>query len=534
MCDLRFNPFYVNEAGLHLVGLDSIEQARRMSVSEFLFPEDRSFVYEELFPLVLREGRAGVEIRFRHFKTSAAIWMFCNVFYIRDANDEPVGFATVSHDITERKQAQQALAAANDRLAADLDAMTRLQAVGALFVREDGLPAVLDRIVETALAITGANRGHIQLVDAPSGHLRTVAQRGPEPPFLDFWDGIRADRAPWGAALGRGERVIVEDIARSATFRDDAGLQALLEAGVRAIQSTPLLSRGGRLLGVFSTHHGTPHLPDERALRLLDLLARQTADIIERTQTEAALKEADIRKNEFIAMLGHELRNPLAPIRNAVHLIRKFDAPSPKLQWARDVIDRQVDHLTRLVDDLLDVSRIVQGKLRLQKIPVDLTALLHQAAEATKPLLEARRHSFIAHLPKYPIRFEADPVRLTQMVSNLLDNANKYTPVGGRIWLTLDQAENTAVITVRDDGEGIPDTLLPHLFDVFTQAERTLDRAQGGLGLGLTIVQKIAELHGGRVEARSEGPGKGSEFIVRLPFDEYAADTEPKRNARSA
>lgn len=534
MCDLEFQPFYVNDAGLRLVGLDSMEQARRMPVKEFVFPEDRKFLYEEFFPRVLLEGRAELEIRFRHFRTGATLWMICNVFYIRDANGEPVGFATVSHDITERKQAQRALAAANDRLAADLDAMTRLQSVGALFVQEDGLPAVLDQIVETAMAITGANRGHIQLVDVASGHLRIAVQRGFEPAFVDFWHNVLVCPGHWGAAMEWRARVIVEDITKSPIFMDAPALQVMLQAGVRAVQSTPLVSRGGRLLGVLSTHYGTPHRPDERALRLIDLLARQTADIIERAQTEAELKEADIRKNEFIAMLGHELRNPLAPIRNAVHLIRKIDTLNPRLHWVQEVINRQVNHLTRLVDDLLDVSRIVQGKLRLQKTSVDLIALLHQAIEATKPQFEARRHSFTAILPKYPLQFEADPVRLTQMVSNLLDNANKYTPVGGRIWLTVEHAASQVAISVRDNGEGIPSALLPHLFDVFTQAERTLDRAQGGLGLGLTIVQKIAELHGGRVEAKSEGPGKGSEFIVRLPLDECEADAEPKRNAQTA
>jgi PAS domain S-box-containing protein len=536
MCDLEFRPFYINDAGLRLVGLDSLEQARRIPLKKFAFPEDQKFLFEEFFTQVQREGRTELEIRFRHFKTGAAIWMMCNVFSIRDANGEPAGFATVGRDITERKQAQQALAAANDRLAADLDAMTRLQAIGALFVREDGLPAVLDQIVETAIAIAGAERGHIQLVDASSGQLRIVAQRGFKPDFVDFWHSALVGPGPWDAAMAWGKRVIVEDVTSSFIFKAPPELQAMLKAGVRAVQSTPLLSRSGRPLGVISTHYGKPHLSDERVLRLLDLLVRQTADIIERAQAEAALKEADLRKNEFIAMLGHELRNPLAPIRNAVHLIRKFDTQNPRMQWAQEVINRQVDHLTRLVDDLLDVSRIVQGKFKLQKAPVDLTALLSLTIEATQPQFEARRHLFTVTLPKYPLRFEADPVRLTQMVSNLLDNANKYTPAGGRIWLTVDHSDNEVAISVRDNGEGIPSTLLPHLFDVFTQSERTLDRAQGGLGLGLTIVQKIAALHGGRVEVRSEGPGRGSEFIVRLPLGRRKAEikAEPARNAQTA
>lgn len=526
-----FHTFYVNDAGLRLVGLDSLEQARRTSVKEFLFPEDQKFVYEEFFPRVLHEGRAKVEIRFRHFKTGATLWMLSNVFVIRDANGEPVGFATVSHDITERKQAQQALAAANDRLAADLEAMTKLRAIGALFVREDGLPSVLDQIVETAMAITGADRGHIHLVDAVSGSLRTAALRGLGPDFVEFWQSACSGPGPWDAAAEEGKRVIVEDVARSDLFKDEQKLRAMLAAGVRAVHCTPLLCRSGRSLGVLSTYYETPHWPDERAFRLLDLLARQTADIVERAQTEATLKEADIRKNEFIAMLGHELRNPLAPIRNAAHLIRKLAPPNPRMQWAQDVINRQVDHLTRLVDDLLDVSRIVQGKLKLQKTLVDLTALLQQTVETARPQIDSRGHFFAANLPNHPLYCQADPVRLTQMISNLLDNANKYTPRGGAIRLDADHAGNEVMISVRDNGEGIPGALLPHLFDVFTQSERTLDRAQGGLGLGLTIVRNIAELHGGCVEVKSDGPGKGSEFIVRLPRDDGKSET--KASARN-
>ncbi|HYE33892.1 sensor histidine kinase [Methylocaldum sp.] len=249
-------------------------------------------------------------------------------------------------------------------------------------------------------------------------------------------------------------------------------------------------------------------------------------DIADRKQIEAKLqeqadqlREADRRKNEFLAMLGHELRNPLAPIRNAVKIMRRPDAPDPALHWAREVVDRQVEHLVRLVDDLLDVSRIVQGKLTLQKASVELAALIDQAVETCEPLLDARRHRFVVSIPDQSVRIEGDAVRLAQAVSNLLVNAAKYTPDGGEIWLTATCENGEVLISVRDTGEGISPALLPHLFEVFTQAERTLDRAQGGLGLGLTIVQKIVELHGGHVEAYSEGPGRGSEFVVRLPLD---------------
>ncbi len=243
-------------------------------------------------------------------------------------------------------------------------------------------------------------------------------------------------------------------------------------------------------------------------------------DITDRKQAEEALREADRQKNEFIAMLGHELRNPLAPIRNAVQVMRKIDTPDPKLQWARDVMDRQLDHLVRLVNDLLDVSRIVQGKLTLQTTLVDLAKVITQAVETSQPLIDSRHHTLTVTMPEGPIYLEGDEVRLVQVISNLLDNAAKYTAEGGRIWLTAVAENGKAIISIRDTGEGISSALLPHLFDAFTQATRTLDRRQGGLGLGLMIVQKIVEMHGGQVEVKSEGLGKGSEFVIRLPLCE--------------
>jgi PAS domain S-box-containing protein len=264
----------------------------------------------------------------------------------------------------------------------------------------------------------------------------------------------------------------------------------------------------------------------ERTLELEAEITEHKHDITERKRAEEALRVADRRKNEFLAMLGHELRNPLAPIRNAVQIMRRLGISDPKLQWARDIVDRQVDHLVRLVDDLLDVSRIVQGKLALKKAPVEIAAIVGPAVEASRPLMEQRHHGFTLALPEKPIWIEGDEVRLAQVVSNLLNNAAKYTPEGGQISLSVTRENGEAAIAVSDTGEGIPEALLPHVFDLFTQAERTLDRAQGGLGLGLTIVQSIVAQHGGRVEASSRGPGQGSQFVVRLP----AVQHEPVEN----
>jgi PAS domain S-box-containing protein len=260
-------------------------------------------------------------------------------------------------------------------------------------------------------------------------------------------------------------------------------------------------------------------------------------DIDERRKAEDALKEADRRKDEFLAMLAHELRNPLAPIRNAVQALRRFGSPDPQLQWVRDVIDRQAEHLARLVDDLLDVSRITQGKIALRKERLELMAVIARALETSRPNIDARKHHLNVSLPQEPIRLEGDLIRLAQVVSNLLNNAAKFTEEGGQIWLTAESREGEIVLRVRDNGVGIPADLLPRIFDLFTQADRSLDRSQGGLGIGLSLVRSIVEMHGGRVEAASAGLGRGSEFTVLLPLlTEADAQTgsEPATRAGSA
>ena len=242
-----------------------------------------------------------------------------------------------------------------------------------------------------------------------------------------------------------------------------------------------------------------------------------TVDITERKLAEQALIEADRRKDEFLAMLAHELRNPLAPIRNAVQLLRRVGPNESELRWAREVIDRQVEHLARLVDDLLDVARITEGKITLKKERVDLLCIIGRALETSRPLIDARKHRLTVSLPEQPLRLEGDTTRLTQVVANLLHNAAKFTPEGGQIWLAAAADHGQVVLRVRDTGDGIAQDLLPHVFDLFRQADDSLDRSAGGLGIGLTLVRRILELHGGTVEAFSEGEGCGSEFVVRLP-----------------
>jgi PAS domain S-box-containing protein len=256
----------------------------------------------------------------------------------------------------------------------------------------------------------------------------------------------------------------------------------------------------------------------------VEAVAGTTRDVTEhhvleqrlRDQAER-LREADRRKDEFLAMLAHELRNPLAPIRNAAQIIRLLSPADPNLQRARDIIERQAQHLTRLVDDLLDVSRLTRGKITLQKEPVELATVIAQAVETSRPLIDARRHELAVTLPREPLQVEGDATRLAQVIANLLNNAAKYTPEGGHIGLTVEPRPGEAMVRVRDDGVGISAELLTQVFDVFAQGDCSLARSEGGLGIGLTLVKSLVEMHGGSVEAHSDGPGKGSELVVRLP-----------------
>ncbi len=252
-----------------------------------------------------------------------------------------------------------------------------------------------------------------------------------------------------------------------------------------------------------------------RAVRMLGTIR----DVTERKLFEQTLHEADRHKDEFLAMLAHELRNPLAPICNAAQILKLVGPRDPQLDGVREMIERQVNHLVHLVDDLLDVSRVSRGKIVLQKETVDLISVLRQAVETSRPLMEARRHRLTLTIPDDPILLEGDATRLVQVVGNLLNNAAKYTDTQGEISLILEKAPGDtpqAQIRVRDNGRGIDPTKLHKLFDLFYQADRNLDRSEGGLGIGLSLVKNLVEMHGGSVEAHSRGRGTGSEFIVRL------------------
>jgi PAS domain S-box-containing protein len=250
-------------------------------------------------------------------------------------------------------------------------------------------------------------------------------------------------------------------------------------------------------------------------------------DISELKQAHESLTQADRRKDEFLATLAHELRNPLAPIRNAVQILTAKDHPDPDLRWSREVIDRQVQHMARLLDDLLDMSRISNDKLDLRSERIELAAVIKTALETNRPLIDSGCYEVIIGLPSEPVYLNADPVRLVQVFSNLLNNAIKYTEAGGHIRLSGELQGSNVVVSVQDDGIGIAADMLPRVFDMFSQSQSALERSQYGLGIGLALVRGLVELHGGSIEARSDGADRGSEFIVRLPVVRVAALEEP-------
>jgi len=350
MCDLEGVPFFINRAGLAMVGLESIEEACRTPVAKFFFPEDRQLIVEKFFPEVLKHGRGEIEIRFRHFKTGQARWMAYKVVTLTNGSNQPHAYATVSQDITERKQ-------------------------------------------------------------------------------------------------------LSDDLRR---------------------------------------------------------LARH-------------LVEIDRRKNEFLATLAHELRNPLAPMSNMLEVVKRADGDEKIVKSALATIERQLGQMIRLVDDLLDLNRITQGRLDLRCSKVDLSAVIQQAVEVARPLLDASAHELIIDLPEKSIYLDADGARLVQLFSNLLNNSSKYTGTNGTIWLSAAQTDGEVSVKVRDNGAGIPRDKLKTIFDMFVQIDQPTGRAQGGFGIGLTLVKRLVEMHGGSIEVKSDGEGRGSEFIVRLPVSEHTA-----------
>lgn len=417
------------------------------------------------------------EFRFMH-ASGEWCWMEGRGRATYESNGTPLTIYGLGLDITERKQAQ-----------------TVLLRQAAIFAH------LSDAIVITDLCgnITDFNVGGERMLGY---RMRDILGK-PVSIFHPPEDALRIRRQALAALAAEG------------TWRGE--LTFVRRDGTRGVCDTvvkPLANARGDIYGAVCVSR--------------DMTERRRAEQ-QLTRLNLELSKADRRKDEFLATLAHELRNPLAPMRNVLEILRRKEFADPQLNWSRDVFDRQLQHMTHLVDDLLEVSRITQGKLELRKQRLELARAVQSAMEAARPTVQASSHHLSVTLPPEPLYLDADPTRLSQMILNLLNNAAKYTPPGGSISLAARRDGNEAVIVVRDSGIGIPREHLGSVFEMFSQLSPALDRSQGGLGIGLALVRGLAELHGGSVAAFSGGPGTGSEFMIRLPLS--AAPGKPASGA---
>ena len=428
-------------------------------------PEDRAAgVPEREIATSAAKGRASDE-RWHQCKDGGRFFASGVVTPIFDEENKLRGFTKIARDITERKQAEEAVREAAVRLKAIVETAVD----GIITIDEQGIVESMNPAAERIFGYT-----HDEIVGQNVATLMSEPERDEHNQHLEEY-------------LRTGRQKILGTIREVRGRRNDGSLFPME-------------------LAVSETRLGVR--------RIFTGIVR---DITEFKKAIEALKDADQRKDQFLAMLAHELRNPLAPISNAVQIMQLEGPNGRNFRWSTEVIEDQIKHMTRMVDDLLDVSRITRGKVDLQKETIALADVVELAVEASRPLIEDYRHQLTVALPPEPVLVDVDPARLAQVLSNLLNNAAKYTDEGGQISLTADRLGEDVIVRVRDTGIGIAPDLLPKIFDLFTQADRTLSRSRGGLGIGLTLVRSLVELHDGRVTAQSRGLGQGSEFVVRLP-----------------
>lgn len=452
-----------------------------------------------------------IEYRFRS-KGGGYRWFLGRAVPVRDeAGNVSRWFGTCT-DIDDAKRAEQKaafLADASAHLSELLDYHSTLQKVA-----DAAVPAFADWIAVDLVGEDGLLR-RVATTHADCEKQRVARELAERyPPRQDD---------PHGPArvVRSGNPELVPDVDESlpATLaRDDEHLRLLRELGFRSYVSVPLAAKG-RATGVITfVTADSGRRYDASDLALAEDLGRRISVAVENAGLYEALKEADRKKDEFLATLAHELRNPLAPIRMGLEVLRLGGDDPETVGEMLSTMEGQVRQMVRLIDDLLDVSRITRGKLDLRKTRVDVRDVARTALDTVRPLIEEARHELTVSLPDEPLVLDGDPARLSQVFSNLLSNAAKYTPEGGRIEFAAERQGSDLVASVKDTGLGIPPGMLDVVFDMFTQVDRTLERSHGGLGIGLHLVKRLVELHGGRVEARSEGEGKGSQFLVRLPL----------------
>ncbi len=412
------------------------------------------------------------------------------------------------------------LARASATLAASLDVDTTINALLELVV-----PALAD-IGALTLTLASVERAHTEIAWMPQDGEAKLERR-----VVDELASLALRAAHARASTsGRGEILA----SATASGEDVAGAVTLpVPATVDACIVVPLSARG-RTLGVITLASTSGRRFDGDMLSVATDVANRAAIALDNALLYRDIQEDARRKSEFLAMLAHELRNPIAPIGNAVHVLNAGGLDAQRVAWARDVIGRQLKQLVRLVDDLLDVSRITRGAIELKIEPMDVGEVVAAAVETSRPLVDDSRHSLTVSMPPEPLRAIGDFARVAQALANLINNAAKYTNPGGHISIAVSKDDGEVVFRVRDSGIGIEPEFLARIFEPFTQIDRSLDRAHGGLGIGLTLVRRLVELQGGSVTAASDGKDRGSEFVIRLPAAPAVADEKPPCESASA
>ena len=491
----------------------------RWCVTWKLFRPDGSHLPFDECPMAvaLKQGRSisGAEAMAER-PDGSRIWFAAHPTPLFDDDGRLIGGVNMLVDITARKKVELSLergAREQGALYRFTDRLQRASTDGEIY------DAALDAILEGLRS----DRAAILLV-ADDGVMRFVASRGLSEAYRAAVEG----HSPWELTDPNPESVTIPDVAASTL---DEGLKSVVaDEGIAAVGFVPLMS-GGRLIGKFMIYYDAPHEFQRPDLDLALTIARQLAFAVdrrrsdeERRATSEALREADRRKDEFLATLAHELRNPLGPIHSALPLIQRGQTDGADTGRWLEIVARQTDRLTRLVDDLLDVSRITRGHIELRTERVDMAALVRRAIDAHAEEYDASGLRLERHVPDDPVLVEGDPIRLEQVVSNLLSNAIKYTDPGGTITVTVATADGMLEVGIADSGIGIDPVFLPRIFTLFEQADRALDRSNGGLGIGLTLARQLVELHGGTIRAESAGIGEGSRFTIRLPLAEPGDD----------
>ncbi len=456
---------------------------------------------------------------------AASIWMYLTRAYSRDALSE-----------------------SRAQLEAELEAAKLLQSVSTELLGKNDIRVLYEKITEVASRVMNSDSASLRIFcpeHGEQGQLKLVAYYEDNPQGIKSWECVDVSlNTICGNAFCKGQRIIISDANKCKCIKGIRIPETLLQAGIHAMQTTPLISRSGRPLGTFSTHWCNPYQPSEHELIILDVLARHAADLIEHKMNEEELRKSkktalnlvkklrreDRNKNTFISMLSHELRNPLATIIMSLNLLDKTLTENEQTMKVLEVAKRQTEHLVHLIDDLLDVTRVNQNKIKLKKEIIELNELVKETALDFQ-LQFSEKGVKLEIGSVSPIYLEADPVRLAQIIDNLLHNALKFTNKGDLVTVALsqDMSTNEAVIVVQDTGLGIEPDRLGSLFEPFSLVHKSLDRGYGGLGIGLSIVKGMLELHGGSVQAFSEGKGKGARFTIRLPLPEEKIEKQEFR-----